>query len=170
MKKNIFTVISLTAICGVVALLLALTNSITSPLIQKQEEEAVQNALKEVMPEGRDFKEFDVSDQEIPDTVEQVFTESGGGYVFKLNTTGYSSGLVLMCGVDAEGTVTGCSFISGSETLGYEATYGKELVGKNSDNVNDVATVAGATKTTGAYKNAVKDALNAFEQIKEESK
>ena len=66
-----------------------------------------------------------------------------------------------MCGVNADGTVSGTKCLSSSETLGYEKTYGENLVGKTSETVDEVATIAGATKTTAAYRNAVKDALNA---------
>ncbi len=160
MKNNIKAVISLTAICLVVSLLLALTNSITAPVIKKQESAAVNETLTKVLPDGKDFTKVDLSKYELPETVKEAYSEASGGYVFKLETAGYNSGLVLMCGVNAEGTVAGTAYISGSETLGYETTYGEKLVNATADTIESIDTVAGATKTTGAYKNAVKDALN----------
>ena len=162
MKNHIKTVVSLTVICAVIAVLLGITNYYTAPIIKEQEENAANSALNEVMPNGKGFEKYDISSLTLPETVTEVYCEEGGGYVFKLTTSGYSSGLVIMCGVDKNGAVTGTSCIASSETLGAENTYGEKLVGKTNDDIDAVDTVANATRTTLAYKNAVKDALNAF--------
>jgi len=69
--------------------------------------------------------------------------------------------MVIMCGVDAKGIVTGAVCLSSNETLGKEKTYGENFKDKDTAGVDAVDTIASATKTTEAYKNAVKDALNA---------
>ena len=79
-----------------------------------------------------------------------------------MNVTGYSTGMVILCGVTAEGAVSGAKCLSSSETLGYEKTYGENFPGVTLETLDSVDTVAGATRTTSGYKNAVKDALNAF--------
>ncbi len=160
MKNHIKNVLSLTLICAVVSLLLAVTNSITAPIIKEQENSAVGESLKEVLPEGEGFEAVDLSKYELPETVEEAYSEKNGGYVFKLKTAGYGSDLIIMCGVDKDGTVKGVKYISGNETLGVEATYGEKLVNATADSVEKVETVAGATKTSNAFKGAVKDALN----------
>ena len=66
-----------------------------------------------------------------------------------------------MCGVSADGTVTGAVCLASTETLGFEKTFGESFTGKDAAGVDAVDTISGATKTTTAYKNAVKDALNA---------
>ncbi|MBQ7334164.1 MAG: FMN-binding protein [Clostridia bacterium] len=68
---------------------------------------------------------------------------------------------MILCGVNADGTVSGATCLASTETLGYEKTYGENFIGKNMEGVDGVDTVSGATKTTGAYRSAVKDALNA---------
>ncbi len=161
MKNHIKNVLSLTIICAVVSLLLALTNSITAPIIKQQENAAVGDAFKKVLPSGEDFQMVDISKFTLPQTVEEAYTEKNGGCVIKLRTAGYGSDLILMCGVNKEGVVEGVEYISGNETLGYETTYGEKLKNATIDTVADVETIAGATKTTGAFKDAVKDALNA---------
>ena len=161
MKKYIKNVLSLTLICAVVSVLLAITNAITAPIIKQQENSAVSEGLKEVLPDGADFEAVDISKYELPETVEEAYSEKNGGYVFKLKTAGYGSDLVLMCGIDGTGTVKGVKYISGNETLGVEETYGEKLVNATSDTLDGIDTVAGATKTSSAFKNAVKDALNA---------
>lgn len=160
MKNNIKTVLSLTVICAVVSLLLALTNSITAPIIKEQENSAVSEGLKKVLPGGEDFKIIDLASYKLPETVEEAYSEKNGGFVIKLKTAGYGSDLILMCGINKDGVVEGVEYISGNETLGYEATYGEKLKNATADTVDNVETVAGATKTTSAFKNAVKDALN----------
>jgi uncharacterized protein with FMN-binding domain len=114
------------------------------------------------MPEGTGFEGVDISTFTLPATVTEVYSEASGGYVFKLTTSGYGQGMVIMCGVDASGTVTGAVCTASSETLGYEKTFGENFKGVNDQSVADVDTISGATKTTAGYKNAIKDALNAF--------
>ena len=162
MKNNIKSIVSLTVICAVIAVLLAGVNYISKPYIEANEDKAANAALLEVMPNGKDFKKLDISSYTFPSTVSEVYSEASGGYVFKLKTTGYASDFIIMCGIKADGTVSGTLCISSGETLGYEKTFGAKLVGLDSGNIDSVDTVSGATKTTSAYKGAVKDALNAF--------
>ena len=161
MKQNIKSVLSLTIICSVMAVLLAVTNWVTAPIIKEHENAAVGGALLEVLPDGKNFAPVDLTKYELPETVEEAYSEDNGGYVFKLKTSGYGADLIIMCGIDSKGVVKGVQYISGNETLGYEATYGEKLKDATSDTIDGVETISGATKTTTAFKNAVKDALNA---------
>ena len=160
MKKHIKSIISLTIICAVMAVALALTNSVTAPLIEKNQAAAANEALLVVMPDGGDFTAVDLTKYTLPETVTEAFTASNGGCVIKLTTKGYGPNMVVMCGVDANGVVTGAVCLSSNETLGVEKTYGDTAKGAAIDTIDDVATVSGTTMTTGAYKNAIKDALN----------
>lgn len=160
MKKSVMSTLVLVCICAVMAILLAVTNMITAPTIQANADKAANEALLQVMPEGKGFEKMDISSYELPATVNEVYKEADGGYVVRMTTTGYGSGMVIMCGVSAEGTVTGAVCLGSSETLGYEKTFGESFTGKDAAGVDAVDTISGATKTTAAYKNAVKDALN----------
>lgn len=162
MKENIKSVIILVAICSVMALLLAGTNTITAPMIEKNAAAAANQALLQVMPEGTGFEEVDLSIYELPATVTKAYKETAGkGYVLELTTKGYGSDFKIMCGVTAEGVVSGAVCLSSNETLGKEKEYGKNFENKDADAVEATDTIAGATMTTAAYKGAVKDALNA---------
>ncbi len=161
MKKSLKSIAVLTAICAVISLMLAATNAITAPIIEKNQNAAANEALLVVMPDGKDFEKMDLSSFTLPATVNEAYKEAGGGHVVKLTTAGYSSGFVIMCGVNADGTVSGAVCLSSGETLGYEKTFGENFTGKNSEGVEAVDTISGATKTTAAYRNAVKDAINA---------
>ena len=161
MMKSVRSILTLLVICAVMAVLMAVTNTITAPIIEQNQAAAANDALKVVMPNGQGFEKMDVSGYTLPATVTEVYSEASGGYVFKLTTTGYSSGLVILCGVNGDGTVSGATCLSSSETLGYEKTFGENFIGKNMEGVDGVDTVSGATRTTGAYRDAMKDALNA---------
>ena len=160
MKKHIRSIISLTVICAVVAVALATTNFITAPIIEKNAGAAANEALLIVMPDGGEFTAADLSQYTLPETVVEAYTASNGGAVVKLKTAGYGPDMIIMCGVDADGVVTGAVCLSSNETLGVEKTYGDTVKGAAIDTIDGVATVSGATMTTGAYKNAVKDAIN----------
>lgn len=160
MMKHLKSVIALTVICAVVAVLMAATNMLTAPIIEANESAAANDALLVVMPNGSGFELVDTAEYSLPSTVTDVYREASGGYVIKLTTTGYSSGMTLMIGIDANGVVTGTQCLASGETLGYEKTWGENVVGATVDTVDSLDTVSGATKTTLAYKNAVKDALN----------
>ncbi|MBR2861092.1 MAG: FMN-binding protein [Clostridia bacterium] len=163
MKKYLRSIISLTAVCAIVALLMGVTNYFTAPIIKQRENDAANEALKVVLPDGEGFEKIDISKYTLPTTVDEAYSEKNGGYVFKMITAGYGSNFVIMCGIDSDGVVKGTKVISSSETLGVENEYGDKLVGVTVETVDGVDTVSGATKTTAAYKNAVKDALMSFD-------
>ena len=162
MKKNLPNVYVLTAICLITALLLALVNSFTMPVIKAAEEKATQEALLEVLPGGGTFEKLDISGLDASayaTKIQEVYKASNGGYVVKSMSAGYSTGLQIMVGIGPDGKVKGSKCLASSETLGYEKTYGADLLNADINNISDIATVSGATKTTTGYKKAAADAL-----------
>ena len=160
MKNYIKSVVALTVICAVVAMLLAVTNFITAPIIEENASAQANDALAIVLPGGEGFTPVDLSTYELPATVTEAYTEAGGGCVVKLTVAGYGPDMVIMCGVNAAGEITGATCLSSNETLGYEKTYGDSAIGYKADTIEGLATVSGVTKTTQGYKDALKDALN----------
>ncbi len=162
MKKYIKNLAVFICICSVITVLLAVTNFITAPIIEQNQQAAANEALKEVMPEANAFEAVDISAYTLPATVTEVQKETSGlGYVVKLKTAGYGTDFIIMCGVNADGVVTGAVCLSSNETLSKEKTYGENFKDKDAAGVEAVDIISGATKTTGAYKNAITDALNA---------
>lgn len=163
MSKFIKSTVALVAICAVMALLLAVTNEITAPLIAANESAKANSALLEVMPDGGNFEIVDTSSLELPKSVTEVYRASNGGYVFKLTANGYKPGMVIMCGVDANGVITGSKYLSGSETNGAELIMDGRVPGATLENIDgvDTATSPTAPLTVGGYLSAIKDALNA---------
>ena len=161
MKTHIKNLLVFISICAVITLLLASTNYITAPIIEKNQNASANQALLEVMPNGKGFEKVDITSFELPSTVTEAYKEtSDQGYVIKLVTAGYGSDMVIMCGVSKDGVVSGAVCLSSNETLGKEKTYGENFTDKDQAGVEAVETIASATKTTEAYKNAIKDALN----------
>lgn len=164
MKKSVKSILVLVCICATVSILLALTNSITAPIIEENEQKNANAALLEVLPDGGSFEQVDISSFTLPSTVTQAYRAENGGYVIKLNTTGYASGMVLMCGISSDGKVAGTKLIASGETpsVGGAAasTFAGAVLGKDIGSIDSVDTISGATKTTAAYRSAVKDALN----------
>ena len=159
MTKYIKNVAVLVIICLIVAVLLSVTNYFTAPLIKANEEKKANAALLEVLPDGGSFEKLDLSSYKLPSTVVEAYKASNGGYAIKLSTTGYASGLVIVCGVNDDGTVSGSVCIASNETWGLEKTFGEKVVGKDSTTILDVE--AGATsKTVNGYRAAVLDAIN----------
>ena len=88
MMKSVRSTLTLLLICAVMAVLMAVTNTITAPIIEKNQAAAANDALKVVMPNGQGFEKMDVSGYTLPATVTEVYSEAGGGYVFRRSTTG----------------------------------------------------------------------------------
>ena len=166
MRNNkLMPTIVLSVICICVVAILALVNVFTAPVIEANLDAKTQEALLEVMPEGGSFDE--VTDLTgLPSEIAAAYRSSNGGYVFQMAVTGYKSGLVIMCGVDADGNITGAKYIQSSETLGAENELGSKYIGKNVSDYESVDSISGATLTCKGYKQAIGAALKAFDLLK----
>ena len=165
MKKALRSILTLVCICAVVTAAMAVTNSFTAPIIEENYNKNANQALLEVLPDGGSFEMIDSTSYTLPSTVSVVYRASNGGYVALLETKGYKTGLVIMCGISADGKVVATKVIASEETpnIGGQAINAlmNSVVGKGADSISDVDTVAGATMSTAAYLSAIKDALNA---------
>ena len=161
MMSKIKPTLVLGIICLIVALLLSSVNSVTSPIIKAAQDAKVQETLVQVLPDGKNFVKLDdISD--FPDIIDAIYTEDGGGYVFQLTVTGYKPGFVIMCGINADGVVTGAEYTISKETNGAENGLGAKYVGATNETVT-AEIIGGSTKTSEAYYEAIKTALESFE-------
>ena len=170
-KNFIKPVLVLTCICLLVTALLAYINTVTSPIIAESEKKAAQEAMSEVLSQADSFKQvaFDTATERV---TEIYRAENGAGYVFMLTTKGYGGDMKLICGVKADGTIEACKTLSHSETSGLgsktaEDPYRDQYAGKNAETLNEVDAISGATISSTAYKNAIEEALEAFDKVKE---
>ena len=169
MKKSITSILTLVVICLVMAVLLAVTNHFTAPIIADQLAAQSGAALGALIPEGVIATE--VTDpaelEKLPKTVTKAYTCSNGWKVLELTTKGYGDGLVFLCAVDGEGAVQKIQHVSDSETTGYggvqleNGTIYSLFMGITTDTLAGVDTATGATITAKAVYAAINDAINA---------
>lgn len=173
MKKffnSMNSVAVLVAICVVLSTLIACVNSITAPIIEENLSKAKFEALNKVLPDAQsDFESpasnFEQLRQEgkIPETVTNAHkANNGSGYVIELKTTGgqYAE-LIIMCGISTDLSIVKIECLQTNATIGEAKTYGERLEGLTKQEVEEMDTVSGATITTGTYKKAILDAINA---------
>lgn len=128
MRESIKLGVILMLIAGCAAGALAVVNSFTEPLIQKQQEDALQNSLSEVLP-GSGSAVFILNDElknQIPAEIQDLFGDiyvakssaDGGatGLVVTVLPTGYANTIMLLVGMDSTGSLTGVRIISQGET------------------------------------------------------
>ena len=168
-KDFVAPILVLTLICLVISGALAFTNSITEPVITGAAAEREEAARYEIIPEADDFELF--SADGLPATVREVYRSTNGvGYIFMIMTSGYGGDIKIICGVDADGRVIRSRAIEQSETKGLgariaEAPFADQFDGVDSE-LEGVDAITGATISSTAYIGAIRDALDAFEIIR----
>ena len=153
--------IVLTSICLIAALLLSVINKFTFPKILKDREEKTNAAFTEVLP-GASGREDIVLDSRYPSEVIEGY-KFENGFVFKMKVKGYADGLVIMCGIDNDGNITGVKHLESKETYGLENGLNSAYIGGSLDSL-ELIIASGATKnslTSKGYYTAIKAALQA---------
>jgi len=165
-------IVVLTAICLVMTLLLAVTNQITSPIIDETARKRAEAARTQVMPEADGFELLSV--EGLPETITEVYQATNGvGYVFMITSSGYGgkNTLNMICGIDSTGLITSASVLSHKETPGL----GSKITGSNfagqfpgKDALLDgVDTISGATFSSKYFIAAIQDAFAEYDMVKE---
>ncbi len=162
-KKNVMPVVVLTSICVVVALLLAVVNMFTAPVIKANAERAELESLKEVMPDATGFET--VTAEGLPESVDKIQKEtSGQGFVVLLKkNTNYSHGtpISITVGIGSDGKITGIKLTGYSESKDIGADYPGKFTGLDASSASGVDTVSGVTISSTAFKSLVADAFAA---------
>lgn len=164
--------IILFAITAVAALILAMVNNVTAPIIEKQEELKMQDAMTEVLPQANVFEEIplEISGESV---LTKIY-ETDAGYVVFAAPKGYGGEITMAIGIDNELKVAGISIISQSETAGLgakctEKTWQEQFIGKteniavskNGAKDNQIDAISSATITSKAVTKGVNEALSA---------
>ena len=180
-KESIIPTVTLFAICLVAAALLGLTNNVTAPKIEALAVEAEQNAKREVLPDAVTFSD-NKTDEGTGFAYSEAFDEANNviGYtVTASGKGGYGGEIVLMVGINADGSVAAISFLEEAETPSIGGKLKKNLdflgqfLGKSGSvaltkNGGEIAAVSGATKTSAGVTDAVNNALRCYESVKGE--
>ncbi len=149
-KDILIPTVSLFVICLVVTALLAVTNMLTAPQIQKLSKETEDKTKAEVLASADEFSDALTVSADGKDYTYYEGTASGDtiGYVFKTSAKGYGGDIDLMVGIDTSGKVTGVSILSISETAG---------LGMNAKNESFINQYTGKSGTIGVSKNGASD-------------
>lgn len=173
MNKNVKSVIVLTIICLVVGAVLALTNHFTAPIVEETNRKKALASCFEVMPAADDFKVVEKGTTDVVKRIYQALDKDQKviGYTFEMETSGYSSGLIILCGIDLEGKITSIKTVATQESTGYgskatEPAYANQYNGISASELSNVQNISGATKTSNAYRAAIQAAFDAFEVVK----
>ena len=191
MNKIIKNTIILTVITLISGLLLGLAYEVTKAPIAQSQENAKKEAWQAVFPDADldAFEQMDVdtdiasqaaTDLGVDATVDEVCSVDGGdaGYVITVTDgEGYGGDIQVVVGITSDGTVSGISFLSISETAGLgmnatnESFYGqyvgvqteKFAVSKEGGDGEPIDAISGATITSRAVTGAVNTALAYFQ-------
>lgn len=178
-KAIVMPAVALFAICLVATVLLALTNSVTAEKIDLIAIETENNARAAVFPEAASFGE----EKKVANATYVEALDADGnviGYTFSTSSKGYGGDVVIMTGVNTDGTVNGIEVLDVSnETPGLgqnakKADFKERFVGKSgeigvstasSKAENGIDALTGATYTSKGVAAAVNLALTYFAQI-----
>ncbi len=167
-RKNLMPAIVLTSICVITALLLALVNMFTAPVIEEANFAAMKASLKEVMPNGDFDPEPDELSENAPETVKSVYTDKNGGgkVVILVTNKGYTGKEIgITVGVDNDGKIINLKITKNEESIVPPAlkpggSYGDSYIGIGADEIDELVTGATVKYTESAIKGAVNDALS----------
>lgn len=205
MKDIVLDGVKLVIITVVAGLLLGAVYGVTKAPIAAQEAKTQMEAYKAVFPDASDFNEVDGFSEEaaskviaeyanpidgheedvISSAVEAVDASGAPlGYIFNVTTsTGYGGDIELTVGIQSDGTVSGYSVLSISETagLGMKAKDDEDFVAqyqnkkveaftvvKDGSGANDDAkidAISGATITSKAVSGAMNSCLAYFRSL-----
>ncbi|HIW83943.1 MAG TPA: RnfABCDGE type electron transport complex subunit G [Candidatus Dorea gallistercoris] len=191
MNKIIKNTIILTVITLVSGLLLGLVYEVTKEPIARTQEAAKRAAWQEVFPDVAEdaFEQIDVdgdvaaqviADLGIKGSIDEVCAVDGGDTGYVITATdgeGYGGDIQVTVGITSDGTVSGISFLSISETAGLgmkatESSFYEQYVGvqteqfyvtKDGGEGEPIDAISGATITTRAVTGAVNAALAYFQ-------
>ena len=159
---------TLLLISAVVAGLLGLVNFMTEDRIAALNAEKTAASMQEVLP-AAGYEDLGYSGED--STVKTVYRAGDQGYVVEVLPAGFGGEIDLVVGVASDGTVTGVSIISMSETSGLGANATKEsfrsqFIGKTgelavSKDGGEIDALTGATITSRAVTRGVNSALAA---------
>ena len=186
MKQTAILTVKLFLITAIVAAILGGVNMVTAPIIAQNAEKTFNEAMKEVLPEAKEFQkveQFDFTPSESGVKVESLYTAGAEGYVVSaVCAEGFGGDVSVMVGIDSNYNVTKAKIMEMAETPGlgmkasepafidqYEGLGAGVQVDKNGSAGNaeyKVEAISGATITSKAVTKAVNAALEAAETVK----
>lgn len=176
----------LTIVSIVAAVLLAYTNINTRDIIKARAEEAVQESMKELIPDAGFFEDMNLEENSVLDRISLAKSgEDTIGYVSQITKAGYGGPIEVLVAVDKDSKLLGIS-VGGSEFketaglgshvkepefrqqfvgLSAPLKFERGLFGKGKNEPGEVDGLSGATVSSLAVFNAVDVALNEMAKL-----
>lgn len=161
----------LTAICGVVALMLSTVNMMTKDVIEENTKAETAAAVAKIFPELTKTEQFGTTED--GDVLLAIAGDRIVGYCVSTSSQGYGGEISMMVGIGCDMTVKGVRIISMSETAGlgsktkndsfldlFKGSSGPFEVGNNVD------AISGATISSKAVTDGVNKALKVKVDLK----
>lgn len=179
-NSNFVLGLKLLIITAVVGLALALTNSVTAPIVAARQAEELKESLSVVYPADS----YEEVETEKPESIEKVYkaiSADGEGYVFQINSPGgYGGDIEFLIGVDPDNKITGFAPLNHSESAGFGARmeedfFSEGMVGVSMDGEvkaseaggeNEIVGISGATISTTTILRGINDAREVLETLK----
>lgn len=164
MKEMVKYGIILGVICFLASAVLAVVNNVTEPKIKAQKEKEENLALKEVVSKAVTFKPYIAGDEVV---YYSAYDEKNRlcGFVIKSIGRGYSSDIEVLTGLKPDLEITNIKVLSQNETPGLgarvtEPEFEAKFIGKNSESLNDVQAITGATISSNAVINSIRNKIS----------
>lgn len=185
--------LTLFVITALVALMLALANYFTEPIIETSARERLNQSLNSLMADAVNFEAVEEHDAEVnlgtvKVGVPEVYTAVDAnnqsiGYCVRVTPVGYSDVIEMMVAIDNEGAVSGVQILSIADTPGigmkvqsdenfqksvYGMTDTAKIVKNTPANKGEVQVISGASISSTAYINGVNAAIEIVQNLRSE--
>lgn len=179
-KEILLPTAALTAVTLVVSAALVFTYNATKKEQVGDLSDTTLTACQALFPESENFETVEVDG--LDEQIQNVVLPDGSDAIgFEMELKGYSKGLVLVVGIDANGSVIGYEVAESSETPGLgtqitEDDFRSQFTGKTAavtgvkgdpKSDTEVSVISGATLSSNAVINGVNLALESYPAAKE---
>lgn len=160
-KEYVYPVVILVIICVVTTALLAITNFVSAPIIEKNQEASATATRKELLSDADSFTSVDADLQTSEDQsakVTEVYqADNGSGYVITVVTKSFGGDLTMMVGLSSDGAITGVKVTDSSDTPGVgskdaQPDYLAQYDGLSSLTSEDVKKETSTTQSGAAFQ------------------
>ena len=163
-------IVVLCAICVVITGALALTNSVTAPIILEATIAAQNAARQELVPDAASFEKVEGIQVE---NVSDIYVADNGCAVITCAGKGYGGTITVMVAFNTDDTIKQIKITEQAETAGLGAKIASDKDFQNSFaglpaedfTVSDISAISGATISSKAVTAAVNAAIDAYALI-----
>lgn len=174
------TSLTLFIIAAIVAIMLAVANNVTAPIIERSAQERLNQSLNELMTDASRFDSVDPALIDLDVPVLAVYKgydqgEAEVGYCVHVAPNGYSDVIEMMVATDMEGAVKGVRILSISDTPGVgmkvesDEAFQNSVIGKSEVLTvvkgvpaaeNEIQGISSATISSTGYVDGVNAAIS----------